>query len=680
MNHPAWRRTGTWLLLLLGGVAVAFRLLFFVFTLRHIPFTWDEGWPSLMAMHILKGEFPVVYWGQTYMGTQESYFQALCIALLGAETWVVRLYPFLFGLAYVAASVLLAARMYGRRAAVFTLALLAVPIPYVTIGSVLIPPDNYLPMTALGSFSLLLAHDLAFREEDPARRVKKTFWLGFLLGYTFWLHILALSYMAVAALFLFLRNKWLALRREGWAGLAGFVIGGLPLIVYNLLNNFATFRDVGRTTSWAKSWLLCQVLFQHTLHFLVGTKVMYFGDNAKFLPLPEALGWAVAGVWILGLALAILAPFRSYLPLFRLSLKRVDATILLVALLVAAMFLFVRGDRSASHNVRYVLPVVSALPVLLAAGLDRVWTRTRLLAAGLLAVVIAGQAWGNLALARLWRDPAVVERDIFLPDTTALRAYLAGHGIRHAYANYWIAYRVTFESKEQLICAEPYNQRFPGKPVKFLDEVQAADNVAYVYVTARRDGFSAEEFEEAVAQLGVTCTRTNVASFTVFHDFRLPAEPGGGTWREVPRAGWTASASTNGAQAAAVLDDNPWTRWATGSLQQPGVKLAVDLGASRRFGRARLDLGAWPTDFPRGYRIRVSPDGQNWTTADARGPLRWNVFWRQSHPAFLSQKGDYITLTFPPVEARYLEIEQTGSNNRFDWSVAELRLFEPRSP
>jgi len=659
---------------------MAFRLAFFLFALRHIPFTWDEGWPSLMALHILRGEFPVVYWGQTYMGTQESYFQAICIALLGAKTWVVRLYPFLFGLGYVAASVLLGARLYGPRTALIVLALLAIPIPYLTIGSVLIPPDNYLTMTALGSFALVLAHDLAFREEDSRRRIRKTFWLGFLLGYTFWLHILSLSYIGVAALFLFLRNKWIAVRREGWAGLAGFVLGGLPLIVYNLLNNFATFRDVGRTTSWAKSWLLLQVLFQHTLHFLIGTKVMYFGDNAKFVPLPSALAMSVTAVWVAGLAIAILLPFRAYLPMLRMSLKNVDATILLVAMAVAAMFLFCRGDRSASNNVRYVLPIVSALPVLLAAGLDRILTKSRVLFGAMLAIVLAGQAWGNVALARLWSNPVVVERDIFLPDTTALRRFLLDRGIRHAYGNYWIAYRMSFESHEQVLCAEPYNQRFPGKPVKFLEEVQAATNVAYVYVTARRDGFSAEEFEEAMAQLGVTCTKTNVASFTVFHDFHLPDEAPGTTWRELPRDGWTVTASTNGARAAAVIDNSPWTSWSLGATQSPGASLTVDLGAVRRVGRMRIDMGAWPTDFPRGYRIRVSPDGVSWKTVAERTPIRWNLFWRENHPSFLSQKGDYLTLPFTDADARMVELELTGANNRFDWSVAELRLFSAWKP
>lgn len=670
-------RNWVWWTIGLGGVAVAFRVVFFLFALQHIPFTWDEGWPSLMALHILKGEFPVVYWGQTYMGTQESYFQAVCIALLGAKTWVVRLYPFLFGLGYVAASVLLASRIYGRRTGLIVLALLSVPIPYVTIGSVLIPPDNYLPMTALGSLALVLVHDLAFREEDSRRRIHKTFWLGFLLGYTFWLHILALSYIGVAALFLFLRNKWIVARREGWAGLAGFVLGGLPLIVYNVIHNFATFRDVGRTTSWAKSWILLQVLFGHTLDFLIGTKVMYFGDNAKFEILPHVLGIAVTAIWIIGMAIAILAPARTYFPLFRLSLKKVDATIMLVVMAVAAIFLFCRGDRSASHNVRYVLPIVSVLPVLFAAGLDRILIRSRVVFGILLAVVMTGQVWGNVTLARLWSDPVVVERDIYLPDTTELRGYLLAHDIHHAYANYWITYRVTFESREQIVFAEPYNQRFPGKPVKFLDEVQAATNVAYVYVTERRDGFSAEEFEEAMNQIGVTCTKTNITSFTVFHSFRMPDMANGVMWRELPHDGWTVTATTNEDKAIQAIDGDPWTRWCLGRSQVPGGALSVDLGTTQLVGCLRIDLGAWPMDFPRGYRIRTSLDGATWTTVSEHTPIRWNLFWRDVQPAFLSQKGDYLTLSFPAVEARHVQIEQTGTNDRFDWSVAELRVFSP---
>ena len=38
-----------------------------------------------------KGEFPVVYWGQSYMGTQESFFDAALIWMFGPGTLIIRL-------------------------------------------------------------------------------------------------------------------------------------------------------------------------------------------------------------------------------------------------------------------------------------------------------------------------------------------------------------------------------------------------------------------------------------------------------------------------------------------------------------------------------------------------------------------------------------------------------------
>jgi len=669
-----------WSVVGLTVAAVAYRLFFFFFALKHIPFTWDEGWPSLMALHILKGEFPVVYWGQTYMGTQESYFQAVCIALLGAKTWVVRLYPLLFGFLYVLASVRLAARIYGRVAGLITLALMTVPVSYIMIGTVLIPPDNYLPTTALGSFSLLMTYDLAFGEMDVRRRIRKTFWLGLLLGYTFWLHILSLSYIGVAALFLFLRNKLIFIRREGWAGVGGFVIGALPFLVYNIANSFATFRDVGGTTSWAKSWLLLQVLFQHTLHFLVGIKIAYFGDNANYLSLPFGLALAVGGVWILGLVTVLVVPWRSYRGLWRLSLQNVHGTVMLVVMFAAAVFLFCRGDRSASQNVRYVLPAVSVLPVLLAGGLAWIGRRSKVMGLLLVAVAVAGQMWGNVLLLSLWSDPVIVARDIHLPVTTPVRDFLKQRGIHRAYANYWLAYRVTFETGEDIICAEPYNQRFPGRPVKFLDQVQAATNVAYVYATARTRDFSAEEFEGVMRQIGGRYVKSNVGDFTVFHGFEPPYAVPGACWHELPRQDWKISASDGTNIAGLMMDGKVETRWCSGTKQVPGMRVTVDMGSTQVVGRVRLDLGWWATDFPRGYRIQVSRDGWQWQTMADTGPIRWNVFWRENHPVFLSRKGDYILLDLPPAAARYVRLELAGGSRRFDWSIAELRMFTPVLP
>ncbi|MCX6997992.1 MAG: hypothetical protein NTV49_13130, partial [Kiritimatiellaeota bacterium] len=71
---------------ILVAAALLFRVAFFFFALERIPLSSDEAWPSLMAMHILQGEFPVVYWGQSYMGTQESYLNAALIGLFGPSS------------------------------------------------------------------------------------------------------------------------------------------------------------------------------------------------------------------------------------------------------------------------------------------------------------------------------------------------------------------------------------------------------------------------------------------------------------------------------------------------------------------------------------------------------------------------------------------------------------------
>ena len=50
-------------------------------------------------------------------------------------------------------------------------------------------------------------------------------------------------------------------------------------------------------------------------------------------------------------------------------------------------------------------------------------------------------------------------------DIQPVITYLKNTNVTHCYASFWIAYRITFETDEQIKCAQPYNERFPGWPV-----------------------------------------------------------------------------------------------------------------------------------------------------------------------------------------------------------------------
>jgi len=657
-------------MLMLGVIVagVVFRLLFFAFAYQKLPLSSDEAWPGLMAMHILKGEFPVVYWGQTYMGTQESFIDAALIFLFGAHTLTIRIYPLAFAFLFLAASYWLARASYNREVGLITLVLLAIPTPYLTMCGVAVPPDNYLAVTTLGSIALLLTSRII----TAGRRSLWTFiLLGAVLGYAFWLHLLIISYIVVAGLFLFLKDKLLLFRKEFWGLALAFFVTSLPLWWFNWTHDFATFSDVGGQSGWSRTFEMLRIALEYTLQFFIGMRVMLYGDNGNNVMLPPALYYLLAASWIGGLALVIIVSWKRLWRLCYLSLKNTDGTALLLALTAVSLAVFAKSRRSGSSDARYLLPIFSALPILFAYGLWRLRQWARPVFYALLAVVLVAQVYGNVLLARAWNNPALVAGPLELPDTRPLIRFFQEAGIRHAYAHYWLSYRLTYETQESIIVSEPYNERFAGKPVKFLGVVGAAENVAFI--THPTLGIKADDFEALLRGIGGAWQKTNINCFTVFYDF-LPPCGDERDLREIPRDRWQATASIKPGNAPLMKDGKTNTAWTSETAQTAGMTINVDLGAVWPLAKIRCDLGADWCDYPRGSKIEVSTDNQRWQTVFEYGDVADGLFWNNNQPRFLV-RGDFFACAFAPAAARYIRITQTGSDPRFWWAIAELRCF-----
>src|SRR5438045_9749108 len=48
----------------------------------------DEAMVGIQAQHILRGEHPVYYYGQHYMGSLEAYLMAVLFAIAGPSVWM----------------------------------------------------------------------------------------------------------------------------------------------------------------------------------------------------------------------------------------------------------------------------------------------------------------------------------------------------------------------------------------------------------------------------------------------------------------------------------------------------------------------------------------------------------------------------------------------------------------
>jgi glucosylceramidase len=121
--------------------------------------------------------------------------------------------------------------------------------------------------------------------------------------------------------------------------------------------------------------------------------------------------------------------------------------------------------------------------------------------------------------------------------------------------------------------------------------------------------------------------------------------------------GTSATATVDGADAGKAIDDDATTRWTTQAAQAPGQALEVDLGRTRTVRRVVVDTGADTGDFPRGYELATSDDGEHWRTA-ATG----------------AGAGQLTAIDTGAARARYVRVTQTATAPQW-WSVADLRIY-----
>ncbi|MFF5142267.1 discoidin domain-containing protein [Streptomyces sp. NPDC013157] len=129
------------------------------------------------------------------------------------------------------------------------------------------------------------------------------------------------------------------------------------------------------------------------------------------------------------------------------------------------------------------------------------------------------------------------------------------------------------------------------------------------------------------------------------------------------KTGWTAKASKLSPYATDVLanmiDDDTDTRYSSGTGQESGQWVEVDMGKAQTFDTIALDSGSSTGDYARGADLFVSSDGTKWTKVAA-----------------LSSDGQQIeAVTFATQTARYVKVVNTGSADNW-WSIAEFNAYD----
>ncbi|TDC29258.1 hypothetical protein E1211_26350 [Micromonospora sp. 15K316] len=199
---------------LLAGVGYRLALLAF-----HAPATnSDEATMGLAALHIARGQdFPVWFYGQSYMGTLEAYLAAPVLALTGPSVFGLRLVTLALYALFVLLAWRLTLRLTGDRwFALLVVALLALGSDRI-VKNQLIAGGGYPEMSPAAAALALLTYDLCAGR--PGRRLPRWTAWGLLAGLMLWVDPLVLPYVLGAAAVL------VAFRRRELRGRAGAVLG-----------------------------------------------------------------------------------------------------------------------------------------------------------------------------------------------------------------------------------------------------------------------------------------------------------------------------------------------------------------------------------------------------------------------------------------------------------------------
>jgi hypothetical protein len=498
-------------MILVAAAIVAGRLPFLLHASRF--FDSDEAVEGLMARHVLAGEFPFYLWGQRYKGVPEVYLSAAAFhfwpaaASPGAGNVIALKTVTLLGFAlYACLDFRLLTKLFSRRVAWIATAFLIAGPPSLVFWS--LSGSAEIVMTLLAGTSLLLGLSAWRRSGSRAGLVMA----GVSLGLGLWIQQYVLYYVAAAALAAIdwspqgrarIRDFASAADLPGWLrwpihilaavaslyfmlGLAAFFGLGFDVrpagvaitvthpqkmwwIAAGLLSIAGALLTIGRVARrHTRSWLAPALGFLAGLAPAIAGRLVAHGYGAPTARM-DAAGLASAFPSFAGVALPIVFGFRSptterlaspswlalvvactvVLSYARLLRTKPDEQrplfrVFHISLILTPLVFVGSGAYIDAQSYRYLMLLHAALPVVYAVGIDSAWRMNRIAGVALLAALVSIHGLQQLD----WYRRLEPDRE-----AQTIVGCLERGGIRAAWGDYWLSYKLTFLTGERVIVA-----------------------------------------------------------------------------------------------------------------------------------------------------------------------------------------------------------------------------------
>jgi hypothetical protein len=432
-----------------------------------------------------RGRDPAFYWGQAYGGTLEVGLVAVVFAVTGTSVAGLKAVPLMLLIAAAMLQWRVARRVLGDGPAPVAGALLLVYPPAFIWWSTKERGFYWVSLVCVLAGVLLLLRVWSQRPEPSRLEVAA---LGFVVGVGWWTSPQTLFVLAPALVWLLVQLRH-ELRRL-LVAVPAALVGMVPWIAWNLDHDFRSLQQPA-----------------------AGAASTYFDRLDLFFSrlLPTVLGLRrpFSGAWLFGPVVGItlyVGAAAAFLAIAWLAWQRRDQPLLLfvwIALAYPLLFAIPATSYFVGEP-RYGLMLGPVIVLFIARAATRpAW---RLAVVGVAAVLAVSTVASTMDVA----DANTRSADLVPPRFAALERELQAEGVDRVYADYWLAYALTFASRERILASPVDSVRNP----ELLRLVAAAPRATYVtFEGGARDETLRRELEAR----DVRHRRVVVGDFAVYY-------------------------------------------------------------------------------------------------------------------------------------------------------------------
>ncbi len=620
----------------------------------HFVIDSDEAIVGLMARHILQGaELPTFYYGQHYMGSFEPILVAGMMKILGVNEYALKSVPLLFSLVLIYLIYRLG-RDLGGLAVGRVAALLSALAPGTLVVWSAKARGGFIELSCIGAFALLLLNSWL---RNP--RVSLSILIGLTLGFGWWVNNQIIYFMMPIGFMML--SRLIALRQLGqifihlFIGLLSFILGSLPFWIYNIRNEFVSFEMFGGSTA---TDFLSHVhgAFSLALPILFGagrfwqTEDVFPGSSVLLL------------TTLIFMLLIVLVERRRQLinVLFFKAGADSQVEVLLVFCFATLSIFCLSSFGYLVSAPRYLLPLYVAYFPLLAYAIFLLHKNaSRLIAGAILTFFLFLQTSSCYLGGRaIPGQPFVFKGQRVSKDHSQLIRWLAEKGVDVISTNYWIGYRIAFETQEQVrfvMIHEPFQVRIP----EYQDFEKSLPEAQMVFVLVPEQ---ANLYRVALDAMGKAFSEETLSGYQVIWNIHSQFDQA----QCESSSDLAVSASHNAELARLAVDGNSETRWASAKPQSPDMEFRLGFSSPVQLKRVSYDMGRWPHDYPRGLELLLQHSNgtlEQVLSQDQYAAIRY----------FIDRKARW-SMSFDLRDVAALVFKQNGEHSIFDWSIAELEV------